>query len=210
MSEYRAHDAIGAGSRKGIATVGDQVVSAASIASFLGDRPHHDFTAPSAMSGETLGMLPSIVDLAPHSIVIVVGSTELAGRRSVEHLVRNIELLLVSLRRELPDVCTLIQSILPRERELASQIRDANRHLWQFAPTAGAHFLDVWPRLALDDGELNPAFSDDRVNLNAAGNEALLLELGPALERLENAPPMSRPIKIITGANPALGANSLR
>ncbi|MCY7412370.1 MAG: hypothetical protein LH471_04940, partial [Salinibacterium sp.] len=58
-------------------------------------------------------------------------------------------------------------------------------------------FLDVWPALALEHGELNPAYSADRVNLNEAGVEALRSELAPAIERLESAAPMSRPIPVI-------------
>ena len=149
------------------------------------------------MSEDCLESLDSIVSVAPQSLVVIVGSSDLAVRRTVEHLVRNVELLLVSVRRELPGIRTLVQSIPPREREFASAIRDANRHLRQFAPISGAHFLDLWPALALDDGELNPAYSADRVNLNGAGIDALRSELAPAIERLENAAPMSRPIAIM-------------
>ena len=46
---------------------------------------------------------------------------------------------------------------MPRGHEFADQIRDINRHLWQFAPTVHAQWLDLWPALALEDGELNPA-----------------------------------------------------
>ena len=47
------------------------------------------------------------------------------------------------------------------------------------------------------DGELNPAYSEDRLHLNAAGYDAWLGELRPALERLRDEPPMSRPIQAI-------------
>ena len=180
-----------------IAVVGDCPVVGGSLVPLLGDRPHHDLTRLGATSDDCLATLDAIVSAAPESLVILVGSSDFAARRSVEHLVRNIELLLVSVRRELPGIRTLVQSILPRERELSSAIRDANRHLRQFAPISGAHFLDMWPALALDDGELNPGYSSDRLNLNDAGIDALRSELAPAIERLESAAPMSRPISII-------------
>jgi len=192
------HDSLAANSAKRfIAVVGDCPVLDGSLVRLLGDRAHHDLTNLGATSDDCLASLDAIVSAAPESLVIIVGSSDFAARRSVEHLVRNIELLLVSVRRELPGIRTLVQSILPRERELASAIRDANRHLRQFAPISGAHFLDVWPALALDDGELNPAYSSDRVNLNEAGIDALRSELAPAIERLESAAPMSRPISIV-------------
>ena len=60
-----------------------------------------------------------------------------------------------------------------------------------------AQYLDLWPALALDDGEINPAFSDDRLHLNDAGYEAWLGELRPALDRLRELPPMTTPIQVI-------------
>jgi len=193
------HDSLAANSAEPffIAVVGDCPVLDGSLVPLLGERAHHNLTNLGATSEDCLATLDSIVSVAPRSLVIIVGSSDLAARQSVEHLVRNIELLLVSVRRELPGIRTLVQSILPREREFASAIRDANRHLRQFAPISGSHFLDVWPALALDDGELNPAYSVDRVHLNDAGIDALRSELTPAIERLEGAAPMSRPISIL-------------
>jgi hypothetical protein len=46
------------------------------------------------------------------------------------------------------------------------------------------------------DGELNPEFSDDRLHLTAAGYDAWLSELRPALDRVNDLPPMSRPIRL--------------
>ena len=104
---------------------------------------------------------------------------------------------MVSLRRDLPGARLLVQSIMPRGREFADQIRDTNRHLRQFAPSVNAQFLDLWPAMAQDDGEIDPRLSGDRLHLTAEGYETWLSELRPALERLEEAPPMSRPISII-------------
>lgn len=91
----------------------------------------------------------------------------------------------------------LVQSVMPRGREFADRIREANIHLRQFSATVHAQFLDLWPTMALEDGEINPAFSDDRLHLNDAGYEAWLSELRPAMERLREEPPMSRPIQAI-------------
>jgi len=122
---------------------------------------------------------------------------DLGTRQTVEHLVRNIETLCVNLRRELPGSRMLVQSVMPRGREYAQRIQEANIHLRQFSSTVHAQFLDLWPALALEDGELNPAYSDDRLHLNDAGYEAWLLELRPALDRLRESPPMTTPIQII-------------
>jgi lysophospholipase L1-like esterase len=58
------------------------------------------------------------------------------------------------------------------------------------------HYLDLWPALADGDGELNSDFSEDRLHLNQAGYDVWLSELRPALERVNDLPPMSRPIRL--------------
>ena len=144
-----------------------------------------------------LARLGEVVAAAPDEILLLVGTNDLGTRQTVEHLVRNIQSMMVDLRRDLPGTRMLLQSILPRAREFADQIQTANIHLRQFAATVRAQYLDLWPALALEDGELNPEFSDDRLHLNSAGYDAWLGELRPALERLRDEPPMSRPIQAI-------------
>lgn len=146
---------------------------------------------------DVLGRLADVVALDPDEIVLLIGTNDLGKRRNVESLVRNIQSILVELRRELPASRMLVQSIMPRGREFGDRIRDANIHLRQFSATVHAQFLDLWPAMALEDGELNPTFSDDRLHLNDAGYEAWLSELRPALVRLRDLPPMTSPIRAI-------------
>jgi len=146
---------------------------------------------------DVLGRLESVVALNPDEIVLMIGTNDLGMRRNVESLVRNIQSILVELRRDLPGSRMLVQSIAPRGREFADRIREANIHLRQFSATVHAQFLDLWPTMALEDGELNPTYSDDRLHLNEAGYEAWLSELRPALVRLRDLPPMTSPIRAI-------------
>jgi lysophospholipase L1-like esterase len=152
-------------------------------------------------SGDTtdgvLARLGEVVAAHPDEVLLLIGTNDLGTRQTVEHLVRNIQSIMVDLRRDLPGARMLLQSILPRGREFAEQIQTANIHLRQFAATVRAQYLDLWPALAEADGELNRAYSEDRLHLNAAGYEAWLGELRPALERLRDEPPMSRPIQAI-------------
>ncbi len=144
-----------------------------------------------------IARIDSVIAADPDEIIVLVGTNDLGTRQTVEHLVRNIQSMMVDLRRELPGSRMLLQSIMPRGREFAERIQEANIHLRQFAATVHAQYLDLWPALALDDGELNPVYSDDRLHLNDAGYQAWLSELRPGLERLREEPPMSRPIQVI-------------
>jgi N-acetylglucosamine-6-sulfatase len=153
------------------------------------------------VSGDTtddvLARMGPVIAAGPDEISLLVGTNDLGQRLSVEHLVRNIQFLLVELRRELPGTRMLLQSIMPRAAEFAEQVQEANIHLRQFASTVHAQFLDLWPALADANGAIRSELSDDSLHLNEAGYTAWLAELRPALERLRDAPPMSSPIQTV-------------
>lgn len=183
--------------KEAILFLGDSITQGGEWASWFPDATTLNFGVAGNSSEDVLGRLDTVVEARPDEIVLLIGTNDLGMRRNVEQLVRNIQSILVDLRRDLPGSRMLVQSVLPRGREFADRIREANIHLRQFAPTVHAQYLDLWPTMALEDGELNPAYSDDRLHLNAAGYEAWLTELRPALERLRDEPPMSRPIQAI-------------
>jgi lysophospholipase L1-like esterase len=177
--------------------LGDSLTAAGDWAAWF---PEHDVLNHGS-AGDTTDMivarLGSVVEARPDAIAYMAGTNDLAVRKSVEHLVRNIEYSLVAIRRDLPGVRMLLQSILPRGREFADLIQDANRHLRQFAPNVRAQYLDLWPTFAQEDGEIRPEFSDDRLHLSENGYQAWLSELRPAIDRLDDAPPMSGAINIV-------------
>jgi len=177
--------------------LGDSITQGGDWATWFPGVTTLNFGVAGNSSEDVLGRLDTVVEARPDEIVLLIGTNDLGMRRNVEQLVRNIQSILVDLRRALLASRMLVQSVLPRGREFADRIREANIHLRQFAPTVHAQYLDLWPTMALEDGELNPAYSDDRLHLNAAGYEAWLAELRPALERLRDEPPMSRPIQTI-------------
>jgi len=177
--------------------LGDSITQAGDWAGWFPDLSTVNLGIGGSTSEDVLGRLASVVALNPDEIVLLIGTNDLGMRRNVESLVRNIQSILVELRRDLPGSRMLVQSIMPRGREFADRIREANIHLRQFSATVHAQFLDLWPAMGLENGELNPAFSDDRLHLNDAGYEAWLSELRPALVRLRDLPPMTSPIRAI-------------
>jgi lysophospholipase L1-like esterase len=191
------HPSNAAGAERTMVFLGDSLTEDGHWSDWFPDADVRNLARGGDTTDGTLARLGEVVAAAPDEILLLIGTNDLAIRQTVEHLVRNIQSIMVDLRRDLPGARMLLQSILPRAREFAEQIQTANIHLRQFAATVRAQYLDLWPALALEDGELNPAYSDDRLHLNAAGYEAWLAELRPALERLRNEPPMSRPIQAI-------------
>lgn len=176
--------------------VGDSLTQGGDWGALLPGEVVRNLGAAGDTTDDVMARLGEVIDARPALIALLIGTNDLAWRRSVEHVVRNVETILVTLRKELPETRILVQSVMPRGHEFADQIRDINRHLWQFAPTIHAGWLDLWPAMALEDGELNPSYTEDRLHLNAEGYRAWAAELAPALERLRELPPSSRAITL--------------
>ena len=179
-----------------LALVGDSLTQGGDWGALLPGEVVRNFGAAGDTTDDVLARLDEVIDARPATIALLIGTNDLAWRRSVEHVVRNIETMLVTLRKDLQETRILVQSVMPRGHEFADQIRDINRHLWQFAPTVHAGWLDLWPAMALEDGELNPAYTEDRLHLNTEGYRVWAAELAPALERLRDLPPNSRAITL--------------
>ncbi|MCU1413524.1 MAG: hypothetical protein JWN80_864 [Microbacteriaceae bacterium] len=177
--------------------LGDSITALGDWQTWFPDVNALNFGLSGSTTDDLLARVGEVVAADPDEIIVLIGTNDLGTRHTVEHLVTNIQSMMVELRRDLPGSRMLLQSIMPRGREFSDRIQEANIHLRQFAATVHAQYLDLWPALALEDGELNPVFSDDRLHLNDAGYQAWLAELRPGLERLREEPPMSRPIQII-------------
>jgi lysophospholipase L1-like esterase len=177
--------------RGSIAFVGDSHIAGGRWGDWFSELDVHTFGTAGSTTDDLLTRLDEIVAAQPDEVVLLIGTEDLTRRGSVEHVVRNIETALVRVRKELPGTRLLLVSILPRGHEFADRISEANRHLWQFVATVHGQYLDLWPTLALEDGELNPVYTADRLHLNDDGYETWLAELRPALERLRHQPPMS-------------------
>ncbi|RPE83290.1 MULTISPECIES: GDSL-type esterase/lipase family protein [unclassified Curtobacterium] len=178
--------------RSPVLFLGDSITAQGSWDSWLPDEQ----TLNQGISGDTtdgvLARLDAVVAEQPEVIVLLIGTNDFGNHRaSAEHVVRNVETILITLRRELPGVRLLLVSVLPRQAEYTAKIEEANRHLRQFVATCHAQYLDAWPALA-DGDHLGDRFTDDGLHLTDEGYRAYLGELVPALERVRGLPPMSR------------------
>lgn len=131
---------------------------------------------------DVLALLPEVVAAHPATVVLSVGTHDLGRlRRGPEPTVRALETILAHLRRDLPTARLVVLSVPPRGREMAERIRVVNIHLRQFAPVVRAEHVDLWPVLGFGDGELNPAFTDDRLHLGPDGAAAVREALAAVL-----------------------------
>jgi lysophospholipase L1-like esterase len=179
-----------------IAFVGDGLTANGRWEDWFPDYTVHNLGVSGNTTDDVIARLPDIVELHSDAVVLQVGTNDLGWRRSDEYIGRNIETILCEVRRAMPQARLIIQSVVPRERDYAVTIRSINRHLWQFAPTQKALYLDLWPALAQPDGELDLAYSEDRLHLTDAGYEAWLAVLKPAVEDIFARPPVTSAIPV--------------
>jgi lysophospholipase L1-like esterase len=180
----------------GVLFLGDSITAGGDWGQWLPDERTINLGVDGDTTDGVLARLDEVVQAAPEVIVLLIGTNDFGHHRaSAEHVVRNIESVLVALRRALPGVRLLLVSILPRQAEYTQKIEQANRHLRQFVATCHAQYLDVWPTLA-DGDHLDERFTDDGLHLDEDGYRAYVAELVPALERVRELPPMSRPISL--------------
>lgn len=165
-----------------LALLGDSLIQNGDWSAWLPDQNVVNMGRGGQTTVDVRDRLHDVVAVNPETVALLIGTNDLAWRGSVETIVRNSETIVATLRRELPDTHLLVQSILPRGSEFAAQIRDINRHLWQFSPTVRAGWLDLWPTFATTEGDLNPDYTEDGLHLNTAGYQAWVSELIPALE----------------------------
>ncbi|THG32372.1 GDSL-type esterase/lipase family protein [Naasia lichenicola] len=162
--------------------LGDSLTEAGNWAEWFPDAGAVNLGVGGDTTELVLERLESVIEQAPGTIVLLIGTNDLAWRRPVEQTVRNIESILWKIHHELPETRVIVQSVLPRDRELADLVREINIHVRQFAPTVKAEWVDLWPELAEEDGEIKPEYSDDRLHLNDAGYSAWVAQLRPVLE----------------------------
>jgi lysophospholipase L1-like esterase len=196
MTDFDTED-----SRESIVFVGDSITAGGDWSAWFPEYDVQVEASPGDATDKLVDRLPAVIEMQPETLAILIGANDFGQSRSVEYVVRSIEYFLAMVRQDVPGSRTLVQSILPRGREFAEDIQDANRHLRQYARNVNAQYLDLWPAMATEEGELRPEFTTDRLHLTAEGYQAWLGELRPALERLADAPPMSRPISIIRDAS---------
>lgn len=148
----------------------------------------HNLSVNGDTTDEVIGRLDVVIEVNPTAVVLQVGTNDVGWNRSDEYIVRNIETILCTLRKQLPGARMLVQSVPPREAEFEHIIRSVNRHLRQFAPTVKARYLDLWPVLADSNGALSTEWSADGLHLSEAAYNVWLAELRPVLTELLEHP----------------------
>src|SRR6187402_519237 len=111
--------------------LGDSITAGGDWSAWFPDVNALNFGIGGNTTDDVLARLDTVVAADPDEIIMLIGTNDFGTRQNVEHLVRNVQSILVDLRKELPGSRMLVQSVMPRGREFADRIQEANIHLRQ-------------------------------------------------------------------------------
>jgi lysophospholipase L1-like esterase len=152
------------------------------------------------ISGEVSGELAkrfeeNVLTLRPRTIVILIGTNDLAGGVEPAAIVKNIEQMMLLARSADPETKIILQAVYPTNtavtgriislmlhgRRTAASIGRLNELLREKAKEYGAVWLDLTALLADETRKLNEKFTFDGLHLNAAGYRVVTENLVPLL-----------------------------
>lgn len=135
----------------------------------------------------------------PAAVFLLVGTNDLdvsgvmenlfSRNRTIDEIAGLMRQLVAAIRERAPYAQLFVQSVMPRQAELADLIQAVNSHYQRIAHDAGAAYIDLWPALADASGGLRPGYTLDDLHLTGAGYDAWVKALRPTSPP---SPPLSR------------------
>jgi lysophospholipase L1-like esterase len=107
----------------------------------------------------------------PCCVFLLVGGNDLNNRKPLDAYISQYSQVLTALQREAAGATIFVQSLLPtRDRfaHLLQVIREANVRLWTLADEKKCRWLDLFPLMTDDAGELRQEFTSDGIHLTPA------------------------------------------
>ena len=122
----------------------------------------------------------SIFDIKPSKVVLMIGTNDIDAGKSEDYIMENYTKIVDKIKDELPEVELYCMSIIPQNEVLESysdldteannlKIQSANAKIKALVETKGETFVDIYTALLGLEGNLNKAYSDDGLHLNAGG-----------------------------------------
>ena len=127
-----------------------------------------------------LRRLALVTDRRPGKVFLMIGTNDIGkGVHSPDEIVNNIATIVDQIRADSPTTEIYLQSVLPRLRRRADQVRSVNRGIETVAQDRGATWIDLRPIFDLGDGGMNLRLAPDALHPNVEGNRRWAEFLAP-------------------------------
>ena len=140
------------------------------------------------IGGETSADLLRRLDTAigrPTAVFLLIGTNDLTLGVSLREIISNVRALLAEIERRAPGTRVVVQSVMPRTPRYREDLHLLNRAYQAIVAEANGdvEYLDLWPALADEQGDLIKAYGEDRLHLNGPGYAAWVDVLRPHVAR---------------------------
>lgn len=117
----------------------------------------------------------------PKKIFLLIGINDVSHGLTVEQLTMRYASLIKKIKTQSPDTKLYVQSVMPVNNGITKYksligkektIRQFNDRIKKLAAEEGAVYVDLWPALADERGNLKKAYTNDGLHLTGAGYRA--------------------------------------
>ncbi len=125
-----------------------------------------------------LDRLDEITESNPVKIFLMIGVNDLAKGRSVDSIMYNYRLILDKIHRDSPKTELFVQSVLPvnaaytkfkNHVNKTDSIIVLNKRISELATEYELTYIDLYKAFTGEDGQLDPAYSNDGLHLTGSG-----------------------------------------
>lgn len=117
----------------------------------------------------------------PKKIFLLIGINDVSHGLSVQQLAERYSRLVKKIKAQTPDTKLYVQSVMPINNSITkykslmgkeNTIKKFNEQIKKIAEAEGATYVDLWPALADNKGNLKKAYTNDGLHLTGAGYRA--------------------------------------
>lgn len=166
-----------------IVLIGDRLTEAGNWDEWFPDQPVLNRGNGGDHTAEVLARLDSAIN-DPLGVLLLIGTNDLTVATPLDDTLANMREILREIERRAPGVPVVVQSVLPRGRSYAQEVRELNLGCQEVVAEAGKSvtYLDLWPAFEADDGSLRPDLSPDKLHLKGQGYREWVALLRPIIE----------------------------
>jgi len=121
-----------------------------------------------------LNRISDIIESKPQKLFLMIGINDLNQGISVDEITNNYQLILETLRNQIPEVKIFIQSLLPinnqlRNNDVNQKIIDLNANLKELAQAFSSQYINLFSAFLDQNNQLDIQYTSDGVHLNGQG-----------------------------------------
>lgn len=131
-----------------------------------------------------LARLDSVIALKPIVVSCMIGINDIAQGYTTEEIVQSYQKIFTQLRKELPEVQIIVNSVLPVTKDHIIQNKSVvvlNQALSSMCEEENVTYLDIYYGFIDEEGDLRPEYALDMVHLTARGYAKWFESLVPVI-----------------------------